>query len=200
MLGTARQRREAKRESGSAGSREGRAYKMINRNSKNRVSRIWQTDPYRAMLNYAFWLLGRKQYSEEEMRLRMERRAKRVQVYDAGGLIKKVLTRIKELNYINDDKILENYFEYRLKTRPQGKYAFLIECARRGIDKEKAAAAWARARIDERALAQELLEKRSARLKKIDPKKRKQKLAQMLASRGFAPDTVFSALGDYYVN
>lgn len=151
-------------------------------------------DFYQSFLNYAFWLLGRKAYTEAEIHQRLKRRAAKLKIADAEKIIKKVLERLKELRYVDDEKVLENYFEYRLKTRPQGKFLFLREMRRRGISFEKAKEEWDKREIEEGPLARELIAKRERQLKGLPRILRKKRIASLLAGRGFSPETVWGIL------
>jgi regulatory protein len=117
-----------------------------------------------------------------------------LKIPDAEKTIQKVLERLKELRYLDDGKILEDYFEYRLKTRPQGKFLFLREMHRRGIPFEKAREEWEKRDIEEKPLALELVKKRERQLKGLPPVLRKKRIASLLASRGFSPETVWGIL------
>ena len=150
--------------------------------------------PYNSLLNYSFWLLGRKAYTESELRTRLRRRVKKIKLENGDAVIAQVTARLLELNYINDAKILEDYFEYRLQSRPQGKYAFLSEMRRRGIEKNAASSAWERRSVHEDELAQLLIKKNEQKLKKLEPIARKRKTAALLASRGFSASTVWGVL------
>lgn len=155
-----------------------------------------QKDPYRLLLDYSFWLLGRKAYSEAEVRRKLKLRAKRAKLESADEAIAKVMARLLELKYIDDDKILENYFEYRLKAKPQGKYAFLVGMKRKGISVDRARAEWERRGVNEEEMARDLLssKRRFFRSSKMAPAVKKKKIAALLASRGFAPDTIWGIL------
>lgn len=151
------------------------------------------TDSYQLLLNYAFRLLARKAYAKRALLLRLERKAKKEKVDEKKQrpVIEKVLGRLAELGYVNDEKILEDYFEYRLKSRPEGKFSFLQRMHRRGIPFEQARKVWDHRGIDEEALAQELLEKKAEKFSKMPSVLRRQKMVRLLASRGFSPETVW---------
>lgn len=149
---------------------------------------------YQILLAYSFRLLGRKAYTESEIKEKLARRALKIKLADGEVAAKKVIERLKELNYINDDKILQDYFEYRLNSRPQGKFKFLHEMHRRGILWERAAKEWDSRAICEEPLALSLIEKKSRRFKGLPQVLRKKKIASLLAGRGFAPDTIWSIL------
>lgn len=153
-------------------------------------------EPYQVLLNYSFWLLGRKAYSKAEITKRMNRRAEKLKLLDADIAIQKVIKRLEEFNYVNDELILKNYFEYRLPSRPRGRYAFLNEMRRRGIPGEMAITAWDTRGIDEEPMALELVEKkkRQFRGKKLTVQDQKRKIAGFLAGRGFSSDVVWKVL------
>lgn len=155
-----------------------------------------QKDLYQRFLSYAFWLLGRRAYSKSEIIKKLQLKAKKLKLEEeeSESLKNKVVSRLEELNYINDAKILENYFEYRLPARPAGKYIFLNEMRRRGIDVSAAKTAWDSRRIDEEKLAEEFIAGKIERFKSLDLQKRKKRIAGLLARRGFSTDTVWSVL------
>ena len=128
------------------------------------------------------------------MRTRLDRKGKKVLLSDLESSIPKVIARLKEFNYINDDKILENFFEYRLKSKPQGRYFFLGEMRRRGIPVDKAAGEWEKRRINEVELANKLLLSKAKKYYAFDAFTRKKKIATFLAGRGFSPETVWNIL------
>lgn len=166
-------------------------------------------DLYQSFLEYAFRLLARKSYSEAEMLVRLKRRVKKIQFRASlrgeapaeeteifAKTIARVMARLGELKYLDDNKILENCFEYRLKIRPQGKYAFLQEMKKRGISVERARAEWEKRGIKEEELALDLLSSKRKQLgmSGLSTIARKKKIAAMLASRGFAPGVIWGIL------
>lgn len=159
--------------------------------------KIAMRNDYQKLLDYSFWLLGRKAYTEAELRKRLLRRAAKLKLPDAETCTKKVVARLKELKYLDDSKILENYFEYRLKSRPQGKFLYLHQMRRRGIPFDAAKLEWERRKIDEETLAREVLEKKRSAWAGLPAVLQKKKAAQFLASRGFAAETVWSIIGSH---
>lgn len=151
---------------------------------------------YQALLQYSFRLLGRKSYTETEIADKLSHLVKRRKLIGAEGAAEKVISRLRELGYIDDKKILENYFEYRLQSRPQGKFAFLHEMHRRGIPFEQARGEWEKRGVEEKPLARALVEKRSRLFAKMPLVLRKKKIASLLAGRGFSPETVWGILDE----
>ncbi|MBI4995293.1 regulatory protein RecX [Candidatus Peregrinibacteria bacterium] len=159
------------------------------------INRI-DKDFYRRFLNYAFWLLGRRAYSKKEITQKFERKAKKIKLEEnvSEPLIEKVLKRLTELNYINDAKILDSYFEYRLPARPAGKFVFLNEMKRRGIPMDEAKRVWDEKKIDEKILAEEFIAGKIKRFAGLDARIKKKRIAGLLARRGFEANIVWSVI------
>ncbi|MEK9132683.1 MAG: regulatory protein RecX [Patescibacteria group bacterium] len=156
-----------------------------------------QKEPYRLLLDYSFWLLGRKAYAEVAILKKLKLRAKRAGLEDSEAAILMVMARLKELKYVDDDKILENYFDYSLSAKPQGKFMFVQKMRQKGILAKYAKEAWEKRGVNEFELARKFLESRAAKLKKWPEDKRKQKTAALLASRGFSASTVWGVLDKF---
>lgn len=155
-----------------------------------------EKETYQILLNYAFRLLGRKNYTEAEILKKFTLRGKKLKLIGLDAAVKKVIERLRELKYLDDDRILNDYFEYRLKNRPVGKFVFLHEMHRRGIPFECAKKEWEKREIDEEPLARTLLETRGKlwNKEKMPVVLRKKKIIQVLTSRGFSPDTIWSII------
>lgn len=151
---------------------------------------------YQSLLNYSFRLLTRKAYTEYEILTRLKRRVKKFSIEGGEAAITKVMARLYELNYINDEKILDNFFLFSLPAKPQGKFGFLSTMRRRGIGREKAEQKWRMNVVSEKQLAVDLLARKSKQISKYKENKRKEKMARLLASRGFSGDTIWDVLGN----
>ena len=154
-------------------------------------------DSYDALLQYSFRLLSRKSYTRKEIDTKLTKRGEKYNLPAFEDAAKRVMARLTELNYLNDGAIITNHLEYRVKARPQGRYGFLFEMRKRGIDSKAAAAEWDKKRIDERALAHDLIAKKTEQLKVLEPRKRAQRISSLLASRGFAPDVIWELVGEW---
>lgn len=153
-----------------------------------------ERDPYKSLLIYSFRLLARKAYSQAEMKRKLSMRAKKVLLPEAGLAIEKVMDRLEGLGYIDDKKIVSNVLEYRLHERPVGKFGFLIEMKRKGINTDRAKEEWEKRGIDEHELARALFENKKRFLAKLPLQKQKEKFSRLLASRGFSSDIVWGLL------
>ncbi len=155
-----------------------------------------EKETYQVLLNYAFRLLGRKNYTEAEILKKFLQRGKKLKLTGVDGAVKKILERLRELKYLDDARILSDYFEYRLKSRPVGKFAFLHEMHRRGIPFVRAKQEWEKREIDEEPLARGLLQTKGRlwEKEKMPVVLRKKKIVSLLSGRGFAPDTIWGIL------
>lgn len=154
-------------------------------------------EPYRLLLDYSFWLLGRRAYTEAAILKKLKLRAKKAGLEEPEAAISMVMARLKELRYIDDDKILENYFEYSLSAKPQGKFMFVQKMRQKGILAKYAKEAWEKRGVNEFELARKFLEENASKLKRFPEEKRKQKTAALLASRGFSASTVWGVLDKF---
>lgn len=150
-----------------------------------------EKDHYRNLLDYALRLLGGKSYTEHEMQEKLVRRAGKSGAFGTDDFVLKAMGRLAELGLINDAKILENYFDYRLATRPVGKFLFIHEMHRRGIPIKEASAEWEKRGVSERELAKNFLAKKQSKVAGLPSFLRRKKTAQLLAGRGFSPETVW---------
>lgn len=157
-----------------------------------------EKDPYQLLMAYAFRLLSKKTYTEGEILKKFSSKGKRLKLSEdeSAPAGKKVLERLKELNYVNDEKFIDDYFEYRLNNKPQGKFGFVNEMKKRRISFEIARQQWEKRNIDEKSLAMRLVSKKLRILHKLPPPKKKKKIMAALASRGFSPDIVWEILGE----
>lgn len=146
------------------------------------------------LLSYALHLISRKNYTEAEITRKLLRRSEKLNLQNSKIAQKKVLKRLCELTYIDDTKILGDYFEYRLPARPQGKFAFLNELQRRGIPIENAKAEWEKRGIREESLAMALIKNKKMRFAKMPRVLQEKKIASLLANRGFSPETIWEIL------
>lgn len=146
---------------------------------------------------YALRLISRKNYTESEISKKLELKSKKLGLQSAGGEISKVLNRLKELVYVDDEKFLSDYFEYRLAAKPVGKFGFIREMKRRGISSKRAGEKWASRGISEEELAISLIEKKSQKLSNFPKDKQKKKMVSLLSGRGFSPEVIWAVLDKF---
>ena len=169
---------------------------------------------FQRLWNYALRLLGRRDYSETEMRKKIERKFSLLQKAGAfnesvdastpgdepdvmllrASLTQRILTRLKELNLVNDEKFARNFLITRLELNQKGEYLLRMELKKNGIPREVFDAVWQKVAVPDEELAQRILKGKSRILGRLKPEKRKQKIMQLLASRGIKPSVIFELL------
>lgn len=113
--------------------------------------------------------------------------------------LKKVLTRLKELKYLNDTDYAKDFIEGRtLSSRPRGKFMLRRELKTKGIHPELIEKILDETELDEEAIATETLKKRMKLFEKHPPRKQKEKAMRFLASRGFKFDSIYKAVQSCY--
>lgn len=177
---------------------------------------------YDKLLNYTFHLLAKKRYTNLEIRkkckLYLVKRGGEDDGADGREVIDKVVERLIELKYLDDEQYAKDYINERIKFKPRGIFLIKRELKLKGIVTEVA--------IDEVKMATELLSKKRDRwqrsVERSDRKPvlrrqkqrffsehleqfnnlraQKAKAASYLASKGFRPDTVYKAIDRCYNN
>lgn len=145
---------------------------------------------YDKLMQYALRLISRKRYTEQEMILKLKRRNKALK-----SEVEKVIKRVKELNYVNDEVYAKDYISSRMSQNPRGKHLLKIELKLKGVNKDIITNAIENANLDELKAANEVLKRKSGSLSKHTGQKKKEKIIRYLASRGFEFDTIYKVLG-----
>ena len=141
---------------------------------------------YERALSYTLWLLGRRDYSEKELRDRLARKETPPDDVD------RVIARLGELDLIDDLKVAK--LLVRSKRRKKGIFALRRALRRKGIEGEAARQALEPVTdATQLAAAERILERHAWRFEDRDPKARARAFA-FLARRGFPPDVARAAL------
>ncbi len=148
-----------------------------------------RSDPYdreRAM-SYCLWLLGRRMYTEQQLRDKLERKKTPAADIDA------VVARLHELELLDDRAFADAFV--RGRERRKGRHALRRDLRAKGVDGTDIDAALEHmddaTQID-RAAA--LLDKHAWRFDRGDARKDRAKAYAFLARRGFGSDVVRAAL------
>lgn len=144
-------------------------------------------DPiYRQLVDYAMRALSRRAHTGFELREKLKKRPNHT-----PQLEDQVLTRLQELNLINDENYVRSAIEEATKYKLQGRYKLASRLQRKGIPFKDTEALWNDAQLSERELATEALHRAAKRFAKVPPDKLYQRRASFLASRGFSPEIIF---------
>ena len=152
------------------------------------------TDPAPVM-EAAAALLGLRPRSVAEMSDRLAR-----QGYPAP-LVDDVVTRLIEMNYLDDEEFARAWIEGRDRARPRGQQGLRQELSHKGVPRDVIDFVLAQREDraedsdpDLAAAAALLARKRTSLEREADPRKRRQKAYALLARNGFDPDTCRAAL------
>lgn len=137
-------------------------------------------------MNYSMRALSRRAHTSFELREKLKKRPNHT-----PQLEDQVLTRLQELNLINDETYVRNAIEEATKYKLQGRYKLASRLQRKGIDFKDTETLWKESEISEKELATEALKRAAKRFAKVPPAKLYQRRASFLASRGFSPEIIF---------
>ena len=125
-----------------------------------------------------------------ELRSRSERELKQKlrQKGFTEKIIFEVVSDLKKVDLINDEKFAESWASSRLANKPMGKFLLKQELFRKGIKKELVEDVIKKSFEDEKEieLAAKLLERRTKLFQNLEDRKVQKKLADFLLRRGFS--------------
>jgi SOS response regulatory protein OraA/RecX len=168
--------------------------------------------PYEQLLKKALSLISRRRYTVLKIKKKLvlyydkkladEQRSKASNEEEAesqkGKYIKQVLTRLKELKYLDDTQFAKDFIESRNEFRPKGKFMLKRELKNKGLHPDLAERVVENTEIDEEANAIKALKKKIRQLEKESPRKQKEKAMRFLASRGFNIQAIYKAIAFWY--
>lgn len=113
-----------------------------------------------------------------------------------ASLHKELLTKLKRLELLDDEKFAIWWVEQRTSFRPRGKRALEAELRQKGISKEFIVGALSKVKVDEVKIARELLKKKKYRWEKLDKSKAREKMTGFLARKGFGWEIIKKVIKD----
>lgn len=148
---------------------------------------------YTKLLQYGLKILVKKRYTISEMERKLQMYIKKHDSIEEDHS-EMVLERLKELEYLNDEKFADDYLADRSRFRPRGKMLLERELVQKGVASETVKKALAGLKFDEYQAALDSLLKRNYRWEKKSLIQQKAKAYQFLYSRGFARDDIYKAI------
>jgi regulatory protein len=141
-----------------------------------------ETELYTAAINS----LARRAYSVYEMRTYLERRA------EDKDLVKTVLDRLKQLDYLDDARYARQFVRLRTELRKQGAFRIARDLRARGVPDRHIEAALAERSPEssESALVRARLERRIKSLRGPLDERRVASIYRSLLRAGFSADTI----------
>jgi len=131
------------------------------------------------------------------MQKKLDQYAKRRHIEDSS-LIRRVLDRLIELRYLDDEQYAEDYVATRVKFKPRGKFLLTKELKSKGISPDMLEKVLNKSPIDELDMALQTLQKKEKQWGDLSHFKRKEKAFRFLATKGFDTDTIYKTVGERY--
>lgn len=141
---------------------------------------------YRKLMDYAMRALGQRAHTVHELRKKLKKRPNHT-----TPLEEKVISRLLELDLLNDEKYLQNAIRNAANFKCDGPLKTAFNLSKKGIAIEKTQAMWAEMKVDEMEVAQKALAKIAKKLARLPREKHFNKRVQYLASRGFSPNVIY---------
>ena len=149
--------------------------------------------------NFALRFLSYRPRSEKEVRDRLKLKSQNSKVKittQNSKVIDKVIQKLKEKKFINDEEFAKGWVESRLRFKPRSARLIKIELKQKGISPEIIDKMINNEglMINDSENAKKLIEKRILRYKGLDRRIIYEKLGRYLASKGFNWDTIKKAI------
>lgn len=146
-------------------------------------------------LEYALWLLGKRQYTEKGLREKLS--SKQYQPPDIDRALKFCIER----GYINDMEYAKSFIRSRDAYNPRGRRLLFFELIKKGVSKEDVEKVFADGEVlnrDERLLAQSLVKRKARQYATLERGKAYQRLYGLLARKGFDLQIIRSVLDEQF--
>lgn len=154
------------------------------------------SESYTKLLQYAFKILGRKRYTVLEMEKKLREYCKKKN-WKTENMVK-IIDRLLELKYLDDQQYCSDYVATRTKLKPRGKFLLERELKLKGINKEIIQQTMKEIELNEFDLALEALQRKERQWKDLSPEKKREKAFRFLGSRGFNSETIYRTLNSCY--
>ncbi len=150
--------------------------------SSSRLDELKNSLRYSRCLNAAYRYLSYRPRSESELRDRLHRRGFPTEHID------KVVEKLKEQRFIDDEAFARFWAENRASFRPRSRQMTRRELLKKGVGKEEISQAINE--IDETESAYNAASARARRLQNLEYQEFRQRLTEFLRRRGFTYDTI----------
>lgn len=153
-----------------------------------------QENLHQKLLNDCFRFVSYRPHSEKEIRDFLAKKLKRKRTFVNPEVIEKIIARLADFGYINDQKFSEWWIEQRTKNRPKGSRIIKQELLRKGIQKDVLNQELSGR--NEKILARKAAKKIIGKIQKLPALEQKKKLFSYLLYRGFDTETALSAIDE----
>ncbi len=145
-------------------------------------------EDFEKFYNKALRFLSYRPRSEKEVRDRLKIKYQKSNLKDLMLIIDRVIQKLKEKKFINDEEFAKGFVESRLRFKPRSLRLIKIELKQKGIDPETINNL--QFTINDLEQAKKLVEKKIERIKSLSKEEIYIKLGRYLASKGFNWDTI----------
>jgi regulatory protein len=158
---------------------------------------------YAALVGAALRFVSYRARSEKELRDFLTKKLKNSHT-TAPMIFEKVMARMFDYGYVNDEQFARDWVASRLRSKPKGTRLLELELLRKGIAKDiidqTISQAFGSGEADERSLAKAVAEKRAAVWMRYSGMERKKKLFDLLSRRGFPYDVIAGVIDELMEN
>jgi len=148
---------------------------------ENRIAQVLGDEQRRQAKDAAFHYLSYRPRTVKEVRDKL-----REKDYEEE-LIEETIAILERLGLLDDRDFSARWIAERLRLKPRGRRVLFAELRQKGISREMAEETLSEAfgDIDERALAADLLRKRAARYRDVEPHQAFRRMSDFLVRKGF---------------
>ena len=151
-------------------------------------------------MDYALTLLGHRRYTSCEIKDKLEKKCNRefrenFDEKECRAAITKVLNRLTELKYLDDDEYAADFIANRIKLKPKGRYGLVYELKKKGINPAAVDKYFEENSIHEEEIALKIAREKLGRLNiSLPEEKKRSKIIMFLNSRGFNPHIIYEVM------
>ncbi len=151
------------------------------------LTELTERDERSRALDLSLHSLAQRPRSEAEIRRRLAQ--KQISESATDGAV----SRLREVGLLDDRRFAEQWVEERLRLRPRGRRVLRLELLAKGVASELVEEVLARDLAEERHAAA-IAEKAMRRMKSLEPRLARRRLAAMLARRGYGYEVAGPAI------
>jgi regulatory protein len=157
---------------------------------------------YTKAMSYCLSIIIKKRYTISGMKEKIANYLEKNKISSiySKSLELKLISRLKELNYLNDLEYSKDYFEEKLKIRQKGKFKIINELKQKGVSSDIITEALGMVDIEEDLLINNLFEKMKNKWNKLPLNKQKEKAFRFFLSRGFSSESIYNLINNHYSN
>lgn len=138
------------------------------------------------LLQKCYRFLSLRNRTEKEMRDYLGKKIQRFKLNNPQELIEKAIQQLKEQDLIDDKKFIEWWVEQRSYFKPKGPFVLKQELLEKGVAHDLIRQYFEENKIDELALAKQVLQKKQKTLVNLEKEEKFKKASEFLMRRGFS--------------